>query len=270
MIKQLPITLLLLLTLQITAQEKRKFIYASVHDEVASVPKAHIINLNTKQGTFTNDNGEFRILAKPNDSLQISFVGYETKIFKVESKHLGIQQNKIELKKVAIELDEVEIKEHNLLGYISSDTKHIKTEKEINAESLNLPYAGSRILTPAERRLYTGMGGRPLKLEGFGFILSTDYIINSISGRLKKLKKEKAIEDSEKRTQHIGNNYRVYILHELKIIPEDLTRFVYFIENTNDFSPSLLADKITMISFLKLKSDEFKKLNPQNYKPNQQ
>jgi len=110
------------------------------------------------------------------------------------------------------------------------------------------------------------MGGRPLKLEGFGFILSTDYIINSISGRLKKLKKEKAIEDTEKRIQHVHNNYRSYILHELKIISEDLTRFIYFIENANNFSPSLLADEITMISFLKLKSDEFKKLNPQNYK----
>nr|WP_299033930.1 carboxypeptidase-like regulatory domain-containing protein [uncultured Tenacibaculum sp.] len=268
--KKLLIILCFVSSIKILSQERRTFLYASIYDEIGTVSNTHIINLNTKQGTFTNNNGEFRILAKPNDSLQISFVGYETKIFKVDSKHFGIQQNKIELKKVAIELDEVEIKKHNLLGYISSDTKHIKTEKEINAESLNLPYADSRILTPAERRLYTGMGGRPLKLEGFGFILSTDYIINSISGRLKKLKKEKAIEDSEKRTQHIRNNYRVYILHELKIIPEDLTRFIYFIENANDFSPSLLADKITMISFLKLKSDEFKKLNPQNYKPNQQ
>ncbi|WP_299002399.1 carboxypeptidase-like regulatory domain-containing protein [uncultured Tenacibaculum sp.] len=268
--KKLLIILCFLSSIKVLSQERRTFLYASIYDEIGTVSNTHIINLNTKQGTFTNDNGEFRILAKPNDSLQISFVGYETKIFKVDSKHFGIQQNKIELKKVAIELDEVEIKEHNLLGYISSDTKHIKTEKEINAESLNLPYAGSRTLTPAERRLYTGMGGRPLKLEGFGFILSTDYIINSISGRLKKLKKEKAIEDSEKRIQHIRNNYRVYILHELKIIPEDLTRFIYFIENANDFSPSLLADKIMMISFLKLKSDEFKKLNPQNYKPNQQ
>ena len=76
MIKQLPITLLLLLTLQITAQENRKFLYASIYDEIGTVSNTHIINLNTQQGTFTNDNGEFRILTKPNDSLQISFVGY--------------------------------------------------------------------------------------------------------------------------------------------------------------------------------------------------
>ncbi|WP_028892090.1 carboxypeptidase-like regulatory domain-containing protein [Tenacibaculum sp. 47A_GOM-205m] len=266
--KKLLIILCFTSSIKVLSQERRTFLYASIYDEIGTVSNTHIINLNTKQGTFTNDNGEFRILAKANDSLQISFIGYESKIFKVESKHFSIQENKIELKKVTIELDEVTIKEHNLLGYISSDTKHIKTEKEINAETLKLPNAGSRILTPAERRLYTGMGGRPLKLEGFGFIFSTDYIINSISGRLKKLKKEKAIEDTEKRIQHIRNNYRVYILHELKIIHEDLTRFIYFIENSNNFYPSLLADEITMISFLKLKSEEFKKLNPQNYKPN--
>nr|WP_299033928.1 carboxypeptidase-like regulatory domain-containing protein [uncultured Tenacibaculum sp.] len=132
MIKQLPITLLLLLTLQITAQEKRKFLYASVHDEVASVPNAHIINLNTKQGTFTNDNGEFRILAKPNDSLQVSFVGYETKIIKVETIHFGIEEHKIELKKIAIELDEVEVKKHNLIGSIVIDAK--QTPKDIGLD----------------------------------------------------------------------------------------------------------------------------------------
>ncbi|MDE0536746.1 carboxypeptidase-like regulatory domain-containing protein [Tenacibaculum sp. L6] len=260
--KKLLIILCFVSSIKVLSQERRAFLYASIYDEISAVSNTHIINLNTKQGTFTNDNGEFRILAKPNDSLQISFVGYETKIFKVDSNHFGIQQNKIELKKVAIELDEVEIKEHNLLGYISSDTKHIKTEKEINAESLNLPYAGSRILTPAERRWHTAT----TSYSG----IPVDPLLNWISGRLKKLKKEKAIEDTEKRIQHIRNNYRVYILHELKIIPEDLTRFIYFIENTNNFSPSLLADEIMMISFLKLKSDEFKKLNPQNYKPNQQ
>ena len=132
MIKQLPITLLLLFTLQITAQEKRKFLYASVHDEIASVPNAHIINLNTKQGTFTNDNGGFRILAKPNDSLQISFVGYETKIIKVETTHFGIEEHKIKLKKIAIELDEIEVKKHNLIGSIALDAK--QTPKDIGMD----------------------------------------------------------------------------------------------------------------------------------------
>ncbi|REH47450.1 carboxypeptidase-like protein [Tenacibaculum gallaicum] len=261
----LPSIICLFFIIKATAQESRKFFYATIQDEVSTVPNAHIINLNTKQGTFTNNNGEFRILAKANDTIQITFVGYETKKFMVGVNHFGIQENSILLKKVPIELDEVEVKKHNLLGYISSDSKHIKSEKEINAETLKLPFAGSRILTPAERRLYTGMGGRPMKLEGLGFVLSTDYIINSISGRLRKLKKNKAIEDREKRIENIRSNYHILIQHELNILKEDIDRFIHFAESADDFTPFYLHNEVTMIEFLQKKAEVFKKLNPKTY-----
>lgn len=255
--KTLFIIIALIFSTKISSQNKRTFFYASIYDEIGVVSNAHIINLNTKQGTFSNDNGEFRILATKNDSLQISFVGYETKIFTLNTNHFGIQENKIELKKVPLELDEVEIKKHNLLGYISSDSKHIKSEKEINAETLNLPYAGSRILTPAERRLHTAMtssAGIPI-----------DPLLNWISGRLKKLKKDKAIEDLERRIQHIHNNYHIYIQHELKILEKDILRFIYFAESAADFKPLLLKNEVAMFSFLREKAVEFKKLNSETY-----
>ncbi|TDQ25757.1 carboxypeptidase-like regulatory domain-containing protein [Tenacibaculum caenipelagi] len=132
MIKQLPFTLLFIITLKISAQENRKFLYATVNDELGSMPNVHVINLNTKQGTFTNDNGEFRILAKPNDTLRLSFVGYETNNFKIKINHFGIVENKIELKKEVIELDEVQIKKHNLTGSLYADLK--QTPKDIAKE----------------------------------------------------------------------------------------------------------------------------------------
>lgn len=132
MIKQLPITLLLLITLGATAQKKRKFLYGVLNDELGVIPNAHIINLNTQQGTFSTDLGKFRILAKPNDTLQISFVGYETKKVKVTSLHFGMEENEIKLIKVPFELDEVEVKKHNLIGSIAIDAK--QTPKDIGME----------------------------------------------------------------------------------------------------------------------------------------
>ena len=130
MIKLLPFTLLLLLiTFKTTAQKNQKFLYASVNDNLGSIPNVHIINLNTKQGTFTNDTGEFRILAKPNDTLRLSFVGYKTRNFIVKNNHFGIVENKIELEKELIELDEVQIKKHYLTGSLSLDLK--QTPKDI-------------------------------------------------------------------------------------------------------------------------------------------
>ncbi|WP_428743032.1 carboxypeptidase-like regulatory domain-containing protein [Tenacibaculum sp.] len=255
--KLLLLSICLIFSLKIVSQERRSFFYASIYDEVGAVSNAHIINLNTKQGTFSNDAGEFRILAKPNDTLRLSFVGYETKKIVVKINHFGLHENTIQLTKVPIELNEVEIKEHNLLGYISTDTKHIKSEKEINAKTLKLPFAGSRILTPAERRLHTAMSssaGIPI-----------DPLLNWISGRIKKLKKLKAIEDKEKRIQLIHNNYHIFIKHELRILQQDISRFIYFSEEADDFKHSLLNNEVAMISFLKEKSEVFKKLNPKNY-----
>ncbi|MFT7898810.1 carboxypeptidase-like regulatory domain-containing protein [Tenacibaculum ascidiaceicola] len=253
----LPSIICLFFIIKATAQESRKFFYATIQDEVSVVSNAHVINLNTKQGTFTNNDGEFRVLAKANDTLQISFVGYETKNFVVDVNHFGIQENYIQLKKVPIELDEVAIKKHNLLGHISSDTKHIKSEKEINAEALNLPFAGSRILTPAERRLHTAT-------SSYGGI-AIDPLLNWISGRIKKLKKFKAIEDREKRIENIRSNYHILIEHELKVLKEDIDRFIYFAESANDFNTLYLNNDVAMITFLQKKSKEFKKLNPEKY-----
>ena len=120
MIKQLPITLLLLITLGATAQNKRKFLYGFLSDELGVIANAHIINLNTQQGTFSNDLGEFRILAKPNDTLQISFVGYETKKVKVTSLHFGMEENEIKdigikKKKKALDFSMIDFSEKVIL-----------------------------------------------------------------------------------------------------------------------------------------------------------
>ncbi|WP_237275691.1 carboxypeptidase-like regulatory domain-containing protein [Tenacibaculum ovolyticum] len=239
------------------SQENRSFLYATVKDKIGPVINAHILNKNTKQGTFTNENGEFRILAKSNDSLQISFVGYETSIFNIEIKHFGIQKTIFELLKTNYELDEVNIKQNNLLGYLSADSKNIKTEKKINAKTLKLPYAGSKLMTPAERRLYTAMGARN--------ILSVDYILNSISGRIKKLRKLKKIETLERKVSKIKNTYSIHIIKEYKIKEFDIYKFIYFCTDDKKFNQAYNSSKINMIRFLKNKAETFKKLNPENY-----
>ncbi len=248
---------LFIICIKTYSQEDRKFLYAEIKDKIGPIVNAHIINKNTNQGTFSNDSGEFRILAKPNDSLNISFVGYKTKTYKIKITHFGIQQNIIFLEKTNYELDEVKIRDHDLLGYLSSDSKKIKTEKTIDAKSLKLPYAGSRILTPAERKLYTALGG--------GNLLSVDFLLNTISGRIKKLRKLKAIEEKEKRITFINTTYKDYIKHILKLKNEDILRFVYYCESSSDFKTINYREKISMFKFLKQKSIEFKKLNPKTY-----
>ncbi len=121
--KLLFVILFFLIILKSVSQEDRKFLYAEVKDKVGFVANAHIINLNTNQGTYTNENGRFRILAKQNDSLQISFVGYETIVYPAKINHFGMKKNSFIIKKKTYELDEVVLKKHNLFGVLIRDMK---------------------------------------------------------------------------------------------------------------------------------------------------
>ncbi len=105
----------------------RKFLYGNLKDAIGNLYNAHIINLTTKQGTFTNQAGEFRVLASVNDSLKISFVGYKSIRIKVSANHFGIQKNSFILSKETFELDEVTLKRHQLKGRLFSDLKEVTT-----------------------------------------------------------------------------------------------------------------------------------------------
>lgn len=240
--------------------------YADIFDKIGPVANAHIINLQTKEGTYTNENGTFRIISKQNDTLQISSVGYKTLNYIVQSNNFGIQKNSIELTKISINLDEVEVKRNNLLGHLSSDSKLVKKEKEINAKTLNLPFAGAKKLTPAERKLYTARGGNFPVLIGFGAIVSVDYILNTISGRIKKLEKGLHYERLEKKVHYLKHAFSNYIITDLEIKESDLFRFIYFCVDDSTFNQYFAEGEVSIINFLNEKSTAFKKLNPDNYK----
>nr|WP_113787184.1 carboxypeptidase-like regulatory domain-containing protein [Tenacibaculum sp. E3R01]RBW56570.1 hypothetical protein DS884_13985 [Tenacibaculum sp. E3R01] len=255
------LSLLVIISLNIHSQNERKYMHGKIYNKLGNLANVHVINLNTKHGTYTNDSGNFKIPVNLNDSLRFSFVGYETKLLKVTEKHLGIQNNNFVLKKITYTLDEVNLKKNNLLGFLSADSKLIKKEKVINAETLKLPFAGSRILTPAERRLQTAQGGStPYMLGLLGGSVSLDLIINSISGRIKKLKKLKVIEEREKKISFIKDIHERYIINDLGIGKDNLYRFIYFCENDSKFNRILNQGEISMIIFLKQKSKEFKNL----------
>ena len=57
MIKQLLFYFFIASFIKLSAQKHRTFLYAEVKDKIDFVYNAHVVNLNTKQGTFTNEKG---------------------------------------------------------------------------------------------------------------------------------------------------------------------------------------------------------------------
>lgn len=248
--KQL-ITLFTIISCTCFSQERTIF-FGKIFDNLGALENVHIINLQTNNATYTNPQGKFKLFAKINDSIKITSVGYKTKVLLLNISDFGINEKQIHLKKETIELDEVNVKKHNLLGLLSSDVKNIKTNDKINAQTLKLPYAGNRKLTVAERRLYTAYGGG---------LLGIDYIINILSGRIKKLKNLKKIEASEKQITYLKNTFTNYIIQDLKIDSANVSRFIYYAQEDKNYKPILQKGDFSIIEFLKEKSVHFKKLN---------
>lgn len=95
---------------------------ASTGDPLESV---NIVNLNQVVGTATNGNGEFQILAKVNDTLHFSYLGFKSIRVRVTNDWFKFGSSKIQLTELALALEEVVINQLKLTGYLEVDIKQV-------------------------------------------------------------------------------------------------------------------------------------------------
>ncbi|CAM1367085.1 conserved exported hypothetical protein [Tenacibaculum litopenaei] len=139
---------LFLITSITTAQEKRISIYGTVSDSDGILANVHVVNTTSNIATFTNDEGQFKIPAKPNDTLLFSFVGYTTLTVTVEKTFLGIDENKFILVKTNLPLEEVEISRHNLKGNLQSDLRQTPQDKKAEALQATMDFSNIDMSAP--------------------------------------------------------------------------------------------------------------------------
>ena len=112
------------------SQEKNVIITGKIKDSIGVVKNANIINLKTNQGTFSNDNGMFRIIVSLGDSLRISSVQHITKILVVKKTDLKSKKININLVSNIYQLEEFELKKHDLTGRLDLDLKKAPVHKK--------------------------------------------------------------------------------------------------------------------------------------------
>lgn len=132
MLKKLLLTSLLLLSISLSfSQERRKIISGKVSDSIGIVKNANIINLKTSQGTFSSNQGLFRIFVAEGDTLSVSSIQYLSKKIVITEEILDKKEVAILLKSNVYTLDEFDLKRHNLMGRLGVDTKDVpKNEKD--------------------------------------------------------------------------------------------------------------------------------------------
>lgn len=131
MIKKLLLTFLSVsFSLAFFSQERKTVINGKILDSLGIVKNANIINLKTNQGTFSSDNGSFRIFVSEGDSLRISSVQHIVKKIVITKNILTTKKLTIFLKSSTYILDEFDLKRHNLTGKLGIDLKDVPTNRK--------------------------------------------------------------------------------------------------------------------------------------------
>ncbi|WP_244183238.1 carboxypeptidase-like regulatory domain-containing protein [Polaribacter sejongensis] len=108
--------LLFFVTCTSLSQERQTLISGKVVDSLGTVKNVNIINLKTNKGTFSSDDGVFKIYAKEGDSLQISSVQHITRKLRISKEIINNKFMTIRLGTNTFVLDEFELKKHHLIG----------------------------------------------------------------------------------------------------------------------------------------------------------
>ncbi|TVZ57383.1 hypothetical protein OD91_2704 [Lutibacter sp. Hel_I_33_5] len=121
MIKKLLIIFTSLLIFNNIYSQERKPLYGIISDSLDVINNVHIINIQSNIATATIIDGTFKTFAKVGDTLKITSIQHQTKKYIVKKTSFGFNQLKIYLQPKIYELDEFEIKKHNLNSVLTSD-----------------------------------------------------------------------------------------------------------------------------------------------------
>jgi hypothetical protein len=253
MIKKTVFIVLLFITLAANSQERRA-LFGIIKDTVAPIENAHIVNLNTKHGTITASNGRFKIFAKVGDTLEITSIQYQEKKYLIRRSSFSFEGFVLYLKPKIYELEEIKLKKHKLTGSLGVDLNVVPTSyaPTINAVTLGLPNAGSKLMKKVDREIYTAT----TSASG----ISLDLILNVLSGRLKMLKFKKIIVEEDEAVLLMFKKFQYVFEQSFNIKKENAYRFLYFSIADSLYNEKLLNNEFTLIQFLQNKATDFRTL----------
>ena len=215
---------LLLFSVQLFSQSNgEKLLRFKVISDSSSVEGINVINLVTEKTTVTASDGTFSIYAKQDDLLVLTAVNFEYKRKIIEEEDLKSDLIMIRMVSKVTQLDEVIVNQY----------------PHMNPRDLGIVPKNQKIYTPAERRLYSAQTG------------PVDIIANLISGRTKQLKKELEVSKKEQLLEKMEFLYEdKYYTETLKIAPEYIDGFQYYLIEDAEFVTALKDRNKTMTMFL--------------------
>jgi hypothetical protein len=148
---------------------------------------AHLFNLNTVEGTITNDRGYFELPTSVYDTIYVSYLGFQSIKLKITNDLMKGNELVIELHERAEQMEEVVVRAHKLIGVLEIDAKNVPIDKyaRIHISGLKQTYE----VGAATRRTYTS----PVD----ALFRPIDFVYNLFGRKPKQLNKLKKLRNDD-------------------------------------------------------------------------
>ena len=246
-IKSTPTLIALFFCVFVSAQLKTIKGEIVANDEVEGI---HILNKSALKYTVTDTDGSFEILVKAMDTLTISGLKYQLKDVLITEEIINLGHIQIRLEEKVNQLDQVVVG-RILTGSLGSDLKNTELKKEINFYDLGIPGYTGKPKTLNERKLAEATSG--------GGFIPLFPLINAITGRTKRLKKQIELDKKDKCITKLKAAYSDLIFKNEKLSESQILQYFYYCSDDANFT-SLCKGKseLTQVAFLIKKREEFK------------
>lgn len=193
---------------------------------------AHLFNLNSVIGTITNDEGKFEIPTVANDTLYISYLGFQSIKLKITHDLLKGNELVIELHEKTEQMKEIVVKSIKLIGVLEIDTKNVPTDKYSRIHINGIPQTYEVGVKKA--KTYTSAIDALFK--------PIDFVYNRFGKKPKELEKLKKLRDDDKLRAMLETNFnRELMMEYLDMNDTELNDFLnecnysdYFIKEASD------------------------------------
>lgn len=151
-LRHLPFFIMLLLFVdnELFSQEV-KLLEGQIIVDTISPANIHVVNLDLEQGTTSNTSGAFKIYVEVGNRLLFSSVQFENKEIVISQTDVDSSKIKVKLFPARNELDEVQISDLKLSGYLDSDLSKIKY---FDREKYGIPYPKKTIESDPKATLH--------------------------------------------------------------------------------------------------------------------
>lgn len=273
--KKLLLFILIFTGINCYSQSNRAPILGKITSDSITLKNVHIFNLSSRKGTISNRYGEFQIPVKENDTLLISDIQYEQQKIIIDKEHLKNVQLIINLNLKINELNEVEIKEHELTGNLNNDAENSNIENNISSalKNLNAYEADTRIVDDFD----INKDPDATELTDPTMQATQGNIIGLLNGIGLKALINKASEINEKKRIQKGKQFiykqkslsapndirnelgELFFTNTLKILPQNIDDFLNYCKPRGIIHKYINGDKIELIDILITQSKSYHK-----------